>query len=273
MGENTAAFEITGLDDERISCFFRLTESELANQRNAEHGLFIAEGEKVIGHAIEAGIEPVSFLTDKRHLEKALKLAEKCPGSIVYTGESALLDEITGFRMNRGFLAAMKRPPEKKVSALIASGGRLCVLEDLRDPANVGAVMRSASALGMDGVLISPSCTDPLHRRAVKSSMGCVFSVPWARCTDIRETTEELKKNGYLCVALALDKNSVSITDTRLKEAERLALYVGTEGDGLKRETVALCDFSAIIPMHNGADSLNAAAAAAVAFWETGKKL
>lgn len=265
--------EITSLGDERIACYTRLTESELKNRLNADAGLFICEGEKVIGHALENGVEPVSFLMERAHIAgRAAQLLSACPDVPVYTGDSAMLTALTGFRMNRGFLCAMKRPRPARAEDILRGAGRIAVLEDIRDAANLGAIFRNAAALGMDGVLLSPACTDPLHRRCVKTSMGTVFQVPWAYLEGDwpREGIALIKDTGFTPLALALRGDAVPIGE--MARAARPALLLGTEGTGLRDETVALCDRCVIIPMRAGVDSLNVAAAAAIAFWEVGKE-
>lgn len=275
----TNVIEIVGLSDPALHVYARLTEAQLRHRQCPEEGLFIAEGTTVIGHALDAGYQIVSFLMERKHIEgKARELIARCPlGTPVYTGESAVLAELTGFALTRGVLAAMRRRPLPTADALLAGKSRVAVLENIVDPTNVGAIFRSAAALGMEAVLLSPACCDPLNRRAVRVSMGTVFQVPWARLGERRcdwpeRGMETLRAHGFATAALALDRRAVSIEDPRLRAEARLAVVLGTEGDGLGKETIAKADYTVVIPMSNGVDSLNVAAASAVAFWEMRKR-
>lgn len=262
--------ELTDLSRPELDVYARLTENQLKNRRHPENALFIAEGVKVIDHALDAGIVPASLLMERRHLAgKAAALVSRCGNVPVYTGEDGLLSSLTGYALSRGVLCAMRRPPLPSAEAVCQNARRLAVLEGISDAANVGAILRSAAALGVDGVLLSPTCCDPLNRRAVRVSMGSVFQVPWTYLEGWPEPgLSLLKSQGFSTVALALTENSVPIDDPKLAEAERLALVLGAEGDGLSPATVAQCDYTARIPMGHGVDSLNVAAAGAVAFWE-----
>lgn len=266
--------EITDLSQPELDVYARLTEAQLRNKRRPEQGLFIAESAKVIGHALDAGYQPVSLLMERRQIDaQAADLLARCGDVPVYTAEREVLAQLTGFALTRGILCAMRRPQLPSVEALCANARRVAVLEGIVDPTNVGAIFRSAAALHVDAVLVSPTCCDPLHRRAVRVSMGTVFQVPWAR---IGETPEQwpqpglarLKALGFQTAALALDEHSVSIDDPGLMAEEKLALILGTEGDGLSPRTIAACDYTVLIPMSHGVDSLNVAAASAVAFWQ-----
>ena len=247
-----------------------LTRAQL--KRAGGNGLFIAESITVAAAAIEAGYAPVSFLTEEKHLAsiEAAFPALECP---VYTAAPELLESLTGYRMSRGVLCAMERRPLPPAAEVLSGARRAAVLEALADPTNVGAVFRSAAALGMDAVLISQSCCDPLHRRAARVSMGAVFRVPWAvlPCKNgAAADLAPLREAGFTLAAMALEKDSLPLTEPRLKNAERLAVVIGSEGGGLAPDTIAACDMTVTIPMAHGVDSLNAAAAAAVAFWELG---
>lgn len=265
---------ITDLNVPELDVFARLTEAQLKNRRNPEKGLFIAESLKVIEHALDAGFEPVSLLMEQKHIEgQARDLISRLGDVPVYTGNRELLAQLTGYELTRGILCAMRRPAPLPLDAVLKGAKRVAILEGIVDPTNIGAIFRSAAALHMDAVLVTPTCCDPLHRRAVRVSMGTVFQVPWARIGETPADWPEkglatLKALGYKTAALALDQNSVAIDDPVLKEEEKLAVILGTEGDGLSPKTIAGCDYTVLIPMAHGVDSLNVAAASAVAFWE-----
>ncbi len=266
--------EISDLSAPELDMFTRLTEAQLRNRLEPEKGIFIAESTKVIRRALEAGLAPVAFLTEPRHLES---LFPYCGDTPVYTGHSSLLQSLTGYELSRGVLCAMQRPALPSVEAVCANARRIAVLEGIVDATNVGAIFRSAAALHMDAVLLSPSCCDPLVRRAARVSMGTVFQIPWAR---IGQTAadwpdagiERLHKLGFKTAALALTDDSVSIDHAALLTEPKLAVILGTEGDGLSHSTIAQCDYTVKIPMSHGVDSLNVAAASAVAFWQLGLK-
>ncbi len=266
--------EITDISAPELAVYTRLTEAQLRNRLRPQEGLFIAESPKVIGYALDAGYAPVSLLTERRHIAgKAAALIARLGDVPVYTAESAALQALTGYPLTRGVLCAMRRKPLLSVEALCGAARRVAVLENIVDATNLGAIFRSAAALGVDAVLLTPSCCDPLNRRAVRVSMGTVFQVPWTYIGDApgdwpQAGLARLSALGYRSVALALTDRSVSIDDAILKAQPRLALVLGTEGDGLSPETIARCDFTARIPMAHGVDSLNVAAAGAVAFWE-----
>ena len=265
--------EITNLAAPELDVYARLTEAQLKNRLHPEDGLFIAESPKVIGYALDAGYEPVSLLMERRHITgKAAGLLARVGDVPVYTADEAVLRQLTGYPLTRGVLCAMRRRPLPDVEALCRSARRVAVLEGIVDTTNIGAIFRSAAALGVDAVLLTPTTCDPLNRRAVRVSMGTVFQVPWTRVGERPEDWPEkglarLEALGFKSVALALSDDSVDIDDPALAEQLRLALVLGTEGDGLAPVTVARCDFTARIPMAHGVDSLNVAAAGAVAFW------
>ena len=267
-----SVIEIASLSDPNLAVYARLTEAQLRSRQTPEQGLFIAESLKVISCALDAGCEPVSFLMERGKLEGASALVARCSQAPVYTAERDVLCRLTGYELTRGVLCAMRRPPARTVDQVCAGARRLAVLEGLSDPTNVGAVFRSAAALGVDGVLLTPSCCDPLVRRAVRVSMGTVFQVPWARigqkAEDWPRETERLRALGFRTAALALNERSLRLDERCLTAEEKLALVLGAEGDGLAPETIARCDYTVRIPMAHGVDSLNVAAASAVAFWQ-----
>ena len=264
--------EITDFSAPELDVYARLTGAQL--RACPPGGLFIAEGVTVIGHALDAGYRIASLLMERRHIVgKATGLIARCGDVPVYTADSRTLEQLTGFALTRGILAAFYRPELPTLAQVCADARRVAVLEGLNDPTNVGAVMRSAAALGMDAVLLTPSCCDPLHRRAVRVSMGTVFQVPWTRIGQQAQDWPEggmmlLREMGFATVAMALSEDSVEIDDPCLVREERLAVILGAEGDGLAKTTIARCDYTARIPMLHGVDSLNVAAASAVAFWQ-----
>ena len=270
--------EITDLADPALDVYARLTEAQLRNRLRPEDGLFIAESPKVIGYALDAGYAPVSLLLERRHIAgKAAPLLARVGEIPVYTAEPALLERLTGYPLTRGVLCAMRRRPLPGAEELCRDARRVAVLEGIVDTTNIGAIFRSAAALGMDAVLLTPTACDPLNRRAVRVSMGTVFQVPWTFIGESKADwpergLERLRGLGFSTCALALTDESVSIDDPLLARQERLALVLGTEGDGLAHRTVAACDFTARIPMAHGVDSLNVAAAGAVAFWQLAKR-
>ena len=266
--------EIHDFSAPELDAYARLTEAQLKNKQNPEKGLFIAESPKVIGHALDAGYVPVSLLMEKKHISgQGAEIIHRCGDVPVYTGESDLLSRLTGFQLTRGILCAMRRKPLPGMDELLGSARRIAVLEGIVDPTNVGAIMRSAAALNMDAVLATPDCCDPLHRRAVRVSMGTVFQIPWTRTPQWPEAgLERLHSLGFKTAAMALSADSVNIDDPGLLSEEKLAIVLGTEGDGLSPATIARCDYTVCIPMSHGVDSLNVAAASAVAFWQLGKR-
>ncbi|WP_294517317.1 RNA methyltransferase [uncultured Pseudoflavonifractor sp.] len=266
--------EITSLDLPELEVFTRLTEAQLRNRLEPEKGIFIAESPKVIARALEAGYQPLSLLMERKHLAgQGREIMERCGDIPVYTGDNDLLAALTGYQVNRGILCAMRRPVLPTVEELCAGARRVAVLEGIVDSTNVGAIFRSAAALHMDAVLVTPTCCDPLYRRAVRVSMGTVFQIPWTRIGDSPADWPEkglsrLNALGFKTAAMALSDDSVSIDDPALMAEDKLAIVLGTEGDGLSRSTIAHCDYTVRIPMSHGVDSLNVAAASAVAFWQ-----
>ncbi|MBO6055138.1 MAG: RNA methyltransferase [Oscillospiraceae bacterium] len=266
---------VSDLQDPALDCFARLTESQLRSRREPEKGIFIAESPKVIRLALNAGLEPTAFLMEPRHLEgQGAELIARCPDIPVYTADRETLCQLTGYELTRGILCAMRRPAPKTVEEVTQGAKRVAILEGIVDTTNVGAIFRSAAALNVDAVLLTPTCADPLLRRAVRVSMGTVFLVPWAYIGDSPDDwpdpgVRRMKELGFRLAAMALTDQSVSLDELVLGESEKLALVLGTEGDGLAAETIARCDDTVRIPMGHGVDSLNVAAAAAVAFWET----
>jgi len=266
--------EITDFSDPALDVFAHLTHAQLRNRLEPEKGVFIAESPKVIHRALDAGYRPVSILTERKHIEgQGREVIERCGDVPVYTADRELLAGLTGYELTRGVLCAMSRPKLPTVEELCANARRVAVLEGIADATNVGAIFRSAAALGIDVVLVTPTCCDPLYRRAVRVSMGTVFQVPWTVIGDDytqwpQPGLERLNKLGFKTAAMALSDNSVSIDDPVLAEEEKLAIVLGTEGDGLSARTIANCDYTVKIPMYHQVDSLNVAAASAVAFWE-----
>ncbi len=263
--------EITDYSAPELDVYARLSERELLRHDEPLEGLFIAESPKVVTRALDAGYEPVSFLLERRHVEgEARELLARCGDIPVYTAPLDVLTRLVGFRLTRGVLCAMRRKGEPPMDEVCASARRIAVLEDVMNPTNVGAIFRSAAALGMDAVLLTRACADPLYRRAVRVSMGNVFLLPWTHVG--ADWSERLHALGFQTAAMALSEDALPLGDPAVAAAERLAVVLGTEGDGLAPRTVAACDFTVRIPMSRGVDSLNVAAASAVAFWELGKK-
>lgn len=270
--------KITDFSAPELDVFVRLTGAELRNRLEPEKGIFIAESPTVIEVALTAGCRPLALLTDERLINGAVAgIIERCGDIPVFAAERELLTELTGFTLTRGALCAMQRPKLQSVEELCKNARRVAVLEGVTDSTNIGALFRSAAALNIDAVLVTPTCCDPLCRRAVRVSMGTVLQVPWTRIGETHTDwphpgIDRLKRLGFQTAAMALSDDSVSIDDPRLAAEERLAIVLGTEGDGLSRATIADCDHTVKIPMSHGVDSLNVAAAGAVAFWELGKR-
>lgn len=263
--------EVTSLEQQGVEVFSTLTEAQLRNRLEPDKGIFIAESPKVIHVALDAGYEPLSLLCERRHITgDAASLIARCGDIPVYTGERDLLATLTGYTLTRGVLCAMRRPAPPTVAALCRDASRVVVIDGVSDTTNIGAIFRSAAALGIDAVLLTPTACDPLNRRAVRVSMGSVFLVPW---TWIEEpVTPTLNGLGFATAAMALTDDSIALDDPILKSEPRLALIMGTEGDGLAHEAISAADHVVRIPMQHGVDSLNVAAAAAVAFWELRKR-
>ncbi|MFR4264767.1 MAG: TrmH family RNA methyltransferase [Faecalibacterium prausnitzii] len=270
--------EITDFHAPELDPYARLTQNQLRNRLEPEKGIFIAESPKVIDRALDAGYKPVSLLMERKQITgPAAGILSRCGDAPVYTADREMLAELTGFELTRGVLCAFRRPAPRPVEELCKNARRVAVLEGIVDSTNVGAIFRSAAALNMDAVLINPSCCDPLCRRAVRVSMGTVFQVPWGQLGETPADWPEkgmdiLHSLGFKTAAMALSDRSVSIDDERLAKEPKLAIVLGTEGDGLAAGTIASCDYTVRIPMSHGVDSLNVAAASAVAFWQLGKQ-
>ena len=263
---------ITDFDTPELDVYARLTENQLVNRADPANALFIAESPLVIGRALESGCVPVSFLMEPRHLtSQALPLLERCPEDIpVYTAAPEVLTRLTGFHLTRGMLCAMRRPALPTVEEVCANARRIAVLENVMNPTNIGAIFRCAAALGMDAVLLTAAGSDPLYRRASRVSMGNVFLVPWTYLPEGVDWTETLRQYGFKTAAMALREDSIRLNDPQLAREPKLAVVMGTEGDGLASDTIAHCDYTVMIPMTHGVDSLNVAAASAVAFYQLG---
>ena len=271
--------EITDFDAPELDVYARLTEAQLLNKDHPEDGLFIAESPKVISRALDGGYEPVSVLVEKKQvLEDAETIAVlgKCGNVPVYTAEFEVLTKLTGFKLTRGMLCAMKRRRLPGLQEICNGCDRIAVLENVMNPTNVGAIFRSAAALHMDAVILTGGCSNPLYRRASRVSMGTVFQIPWTFVDNSVIWPEEgmkiLRELGFKTAAMALKEDSASIDDPELMKEDKLAVILGTEGDGLAPETIADCDYTVMIPISHGVDSLNVAAASAVAFWQLGKR-
>lgn len=284
--------EINDFHAKELDIYARLSEVQLLNKDNPEEGLFIAESPKVIERALDAGYEPVSVLVEKKNLkgETALlleKLSEKYADIPVYVAESEVISQLPGFNMTRGALCAMRRPVLASVKEVLKGARRIAIMENVMNPTNVGAIFRSAAALNMDAVLLTPGCANPLYRRAIRVSMGNVFLIPWTYfgeeaeggkyvvCDNVtwpEEGMKLLKELGFKTAAMALSDDSVSIDDPALMAEDKIAVILGNEGEGLEDKTIEMCDYTVKIPMANGVDSLNVAAASAVAFWQLGNR-
>ena len=263
--------EIADFSAPELDIFARLRENQLAGWECAEEGIFIAESPKVIDRALTAGYEPIAFLMERRHVEnQGRELLARCGQVPVFTAEEPVLAQMTGFHLTRGMLCAMKRRELPTVDQVCAGARRVAVLERVMNPTNVGAIFRSAAALGMDAVLLTPECSDPLYRRSTRVSMGTVFQVPWTYLPE-GSWTEKLHEMGFRTAAMALREDSVRLNDPQLLAEERLAVALGTEGDGLADGSIESCDYTVCIPMAHGVDSLNVAAASAVAFYQLGQ--
>ena len=266
--------EITDFTAPELDVYARLTEAQLLNREEPAKGLFIAESPKVIDRALDAGCQPVSLLKERKHIASQAKdVIARCGDIPVYTSDLDILTKLTGFQLTRGVLCAMRRPQLKSVEEVLQDARRIVILENVMNPTNVGAIFRSAAALGMDAVLLTPGCSNPLYRRAARVSMGTVFQIPWTfigrdMCDWPEAGMEKLRTLGFKTAAMALRDDSVSIDDPKLLAEEKLAIILGSEGDGLTNDTIADCDYTVRIPMYHDVDSLNVAAASAVAFWQ-----
>ena len=266
--------EITDFSDPSLDVYARLTEAQLLNRFEPAKGMFIAESPKVIHRALDAGCEPVSLLMERKDIDgSAREIIARCPEIPVFTADEEVLCNLTGYHLTRGVLCAMRRPKLPAMEEICWEASRIVILENVQNPTNVGAIFRSAAALGMDAVLLTPGCSNPLYRRSARVSMGTVFQIPWTYTGDWPGAgMGQLKNLGFKTAALALSDNSVSIDDPKLMGEEKLALLLGSEGDGLTDTTIANCDYTVKIPMYHGVDSLNVAAASAVAFWQLRKQ-
>lgn len=266
--------EITDFTAPELDVYARLTEAQLLNREEPAKGLFIAESPKVIERALDAGCQPVSLLMERKHIDSQAKdVIARCGDIPVYTSSLEILTKLTGFQLTRGVLCAMRRPQLPSVEDAVKNARRIVILENVMNPTNVGAIFRSAAALGMDAVLLTPGCSNPLYRRAARVSMGTVFQIPWTFIgSDMADWPgpgmKKLEELGFKTAAMALRDDSVSIDDPKLMEEDKLAIILGSEGDGLTNTTIADCDYTVRIPMYHDVDSLNVAAASAVAFWQ-----
>jgi tRNA G18 (ribose-2'-O)-methylase SpoU len=270
--------EITDFMAPELDVYARLTENQLLNRHEPEKGLFIAESPKVVERALDSGCTPVSLLLEKKHIQgEAKDVIARCGPVPIYTAEFDVLTKLTGFPLTRGVLCAMRRPKLPTLEEVCVGARRIAILENVVNPTNVGAIFRSAAALNIDAVLLTPACSNPLYRRAIRVSMGTVFQVPWTYLgnEDVswpEDGMKQLRSMGFRTAAMALSKDSVSIDAPALMAEEKLAIILGTEGDGLSQTTIAHCDYTVCIPMSHGVDSLNVAAASAVAFWQLGNR-
>lgn len=270
--------EIADFEAPELDVYARLSENQLLNRHEPEKGIFIAESPKVIERALDAGCQPISLLLERKHIEgQARDVIARCGDIPVFTSDFEILTQLTGFKLTRGVLCAMRRPPLPSVENICGQARRIAILENIMNPTNIGAIFRSAAALNIDAVLLTPGCSNPLYRRAIRVSMGTVFQIPWtflgSEDSEWPDTGMKLlQKLGFRTAAMALRDDSIPIDDARLRAEDKLAILLGTEGDGLSPPTIANCDYTVRIPMSHGVDSLNVAAASAVAFWELGKK-
>ena len=268
--------EITDFNAPELDIYARLTENQLLNRHEPEKGIFIAESPKVVERALDAGYTPISLLLEKKHISgEAKHIVERCKDIPIYTAKFDVLTELTGFKLTRGVLAAMYRKALPSIESVCDNAKRIAVLDSVMNPTNVGAIFRSAAALGIDGILLTSGSSNPLYRRAIRVSMGTVFQIPWTFIDDINtdnaSVIDTLKNLGFKTAAMALKDNSVNINDPNLLSEDKLAIILGTEGDGLSETTISSCDYTVCIPMFHQVDSLNVATASAIAFWELGK--
>ena len=266
--------EITDISAPKLDVYARLTETQLRNRLEPEKGIFIAESPKVIRRALEAGCMPLSLLMERKHIDgQGAEIIARCGDIPLYTADREILESLTGYTMTRGILCAMRRPKLPALEEVLKDAKRVAVLEGIVDSTNIGAIFRSAAAMHIDVVLLTPTCCDPLCRRAVRVSMGTVFQIPWTRIGENKEQWPQpglqwLNDLGFKTAAMALSEDAVTIEDENLMAEEKLAIILGTEGDGLSNQTIAQCDYTVCIPMSHDVDSLNVAAASAVAFWQ-----
>ena len=266
--------EITDISVPELDVYARLTETQLRNRLEPEKGIFIAESPKVIRRALDAGCKPISLLMERKHIEgQGAEIIARCGDIPLYTAEREILESLTGYTMTRGILCAMSRPKLPALEEVLKNAKRVAILEGIVDSTNIGAIFRSAAAMHIDVVLLTPTCCDPLCRRAVRVSMGTVFQIPWTRIGENKDQWPQLGLQwlndlGFKTAAMALSEDAVTIEDPNLMAEEKLAIILGTEGDGLSDQTIAQCDYTVCIPMSHDVDSLNVAAASAVAFWQ-----
>ena len=265
--------EVTSLEIPELQMFTHLTDSRLRDRLERSKGIFIAESTKVITYALDAGFVPIALLMERKHIQgQARDIIARCGDIPVYTADREVLASLTGYALTRGVLCAMERKPLPKPEEICREAKRVAILEGVVDATNIGAIFRSAAALGMDGVILSPTCCDPLCRRAIRVGMGTVFQVNWAWAESWPDFLDTLHEMGFATAAMALEEKSLSLEDPRLAEEEKLAILLGTEGTGLAKQTIAKCRYTVMIPMSHGVDSLNVAAAGAVAFWQLKKR-
>lgn len=267
-GSIAGAIELTDPADPRVAVYSTLTDAALRRATDAEHGIFLAESSVVVRRALEAGMRPASFFLAHRYLESISDVFAAFPEVPIYTGSDELLQSITGFHLHRGALAAMHRPEPHSVDSVLQGARRVALLDDVADHTNVGAIFRSAAGMGIDGILLSPRSADPLYRRAIRVSMGTVFSLPWARAEDWNEMLDTMSDTGWTVAALELTERALDLDDPSLDRHDRLGLVLGAEGAGVRTETLDRCDLHVKIPMFRDVDSLNVSVAAAVAFWQ-----
>ena len=268
--------EITDFNAPELDIYARLTENQLLNRHEPDKGIFIAESPKVIERALDSGHIPISILVEKKHIDgQAKSIIERCKNVPVFTAEFDILTKLTGFALTRGMLCAMQRPKLLTVDEVCNNAKRIAILENVENPTNVGAIFRSAAALGIDAILLTPACSNPLYRRAIRVSMGTVFQIPWTFIGPLNTSDntslhyiDKVKSMGFKTVSMALKKNSLPIDHPLLMKEDKLAIILGTEGEGLNEETISKSDYTVLIPMYHGVDSLNVAAASAVAFWQ-----
>ncbi len=270
--------EVTDFASPELDLFAHLTHAQLRNRKEPEKGIFIAESPKVIDRALDAGCIPIALLMEHKHLDgQGAPIISRCGSIPVYTAPRDILAQLTGYELTRGILCAMRRPVLPSVEQICSTANRIAVLEGIVDATNIGAIFRSAAAMHIDAVLVTPTCCDPLTRRAVRVSMGTIFQVPWTQIGDTaaqwpHSGLQQLKDMGFKTAAMALDERAVPIDDPAVMAEEKLAIILGTEGDGLSHHTIAACDYTVMIPMSHHVDSLNVAAASAVAFWQLRKR-
>ena len=269
---NNNIIHINDFNAPELDIYARMSEGQLLNRHEPHNGIFIAESPKVVERALDAGCVPISILVEDKHIEgEAKNIIERCSSIPIYTASFDVLTKLTGFQLTRGVLCAMHRPAPGTLLDVCAGANRIAILDDVMNPTNVGAIFRSAAALGIDVVLLTPHCSNPLYRRAIRVSMGTVFQIPWAYI-DSSDYLSTLKAMGFKTVAMALLEDSYAIDDPRLMAEKKLAIILGNEGDGLSSETISNCDYTVCIPMSHNVDSLNVAAASAVAFWQLGNR-